>query len=126
MTRAAFAACCALFGGCLLLTGWLNGWHHSDDIPSGRGGVMSDGAINSAELATVYEGRLLSPRDLYLLQRKGLAQAGVVTGPLACQGVTLQFDTQAEADAYMAKNPDLAKGQVPCAGVALHPALRAD
>lgn len=125
MNRAAVAACIALFGCCLLLTGWINGWHHSDDIPSGRGGVMSDGSINGAELATLYKGRLLSPRDLYLLQRKGLAQAGVVSGPLACRGVSLQFDSEAEADAYMAQHPAMARGQVPCAGVDLHPALRA-
>ena len=124
MSRAPLAASAALLGACLLVTGWLNGWHHSDDVPSGREGVMADGSISGEELAPIYKGRLLSPRDLYLLQRKGLAQAGVVSGPLACQGVTLIFDTQTEADAYMAERPALAKGQVPCAGIELHPAFR--
>lgn len=108
----------------LLLAGWFNGWHHSDDVPSGSGAVTTHGGINTNRLATLYEGRLLSPRDLYLLQRDGLAQAGVVTGPLACQGVTMQFDTETEADAYMSAHPELAKGQTACSGVSLHHAFR--
>lgn len=108
---------------CLLLTGWRLGWQHSDDVPPGHGAV-TPGGIDGNRLAALYGDRLVSPRELYLLQRKGLARAGVVSGPLACQGVTLQFDSEAEADAHMARHPDLATGPPPCTTVTLHPAFR--
>ena len=123
MGRARWSLLLLAVAGCAVATGWLQGWHHSGQVPPGRGAVLGDGGIDATRLAPLYRGRLLSPRELYLLQRSGRAQAGVVSGPLACQGISLQFDTEGEADRHMAQHPSLTRGGVPCTDVVLHPAF---
>ena len=58
------------------------------------------GAIDGRALRPVYQGHYLTMNEVAALQKKGKAMGSVVNEELACQGITLYFDTGAEVDAY--------------------------
>lgn len=65
--------------------------------------LQGDGsvAVDGSQLRPAYEGRYLSTSELATLQGQGKAMMGVVNRELACQGISLYFDTDAEWQAYL-------------------------
>lgn len=59
-------------------------------------------AIDGSQLRPAYQGRYLSASELSDLQAKGKAMASANNEELACQGISLYFDTEAELEAYNA------------------------
>ncbi|MBU4213543.1 MAG: hypothetical protein KJ792_02675 [Actinobacteria bacterium] len=61
----------------------------------------SDGsvAIDASRLRPVYDGRYVTADQLGDLQQQGRATAGVNNRELACQGITLYVDTEAQTQA---------------------------
>lgn len=59
-------------------------------------------AIDGHSLRPSYYGRTLTLKQLTALQDKHLAMSNVNNRELACHGVSLYFDTDAEADQYIA------------------------
>lgn len=59
-------------------------------------------AIDGQSLSPSYYGRTLTLEQLTALQDKHLATSNVNNRELACHSVSLYFDTDAEADRYMA------------------------
>lgn len=57
-------------------------------------------AIDGQALRPVYQGHYITMNEVAALQKKGKAMGSVVNEELACQGITLYFDTGAEVDAY--------------------------
>jgi hypothetical protein len=56
--------------------------------------------IDNRQLLSQYYGRTISLPEIERLNAVGKAMAGVTNIELACHGITLVFDTTAEADAY--------------------------
>jgi len=77
-------------GGAVAPTGGPAVWRGSD------GGV----GIDASRLTPLYYGERVSPQQVLDLNEHGKAMAGVQNVEAACHGVTLYFDTGAEADAY--------------------------
>ncbi len=84
----------AVTGGVALAANQLHGaiWRQDD------GSV----AIDGVQLRPAYEGHYLSSNELKDLQAHGKAMASANDPALACQGISLYFDTEAERDAYNA------------------------
>lgn len=86
-------------------------------------------AIDGQALRDVYQGRYVTPDEVTRLQADGKAMAGVVNRELACQGITLLFDTDAEVQAYQDgftarhghEPTSLPEGTDPCAAYADSP-----
>lgn len=57
-------------------------------------------AVNGDALLPAYRGRIVTQGELEALQARGLATFGEVNRELACQGITLYFDTDSELTAY--------------------------
>lgn len=57
-------------------------------------------AIDGRALRPVYQGRYVSLDEVAALQKRGKAMGSAVNEELACQGITLYFDTEAELNAY--------------------------
>lgn len=58
-------------------------------------------AIDGSTLRPAYQGRYLNADELADLQDQGLATIGANNRELACQGITLYFDTDAQWQAYL-------------------------
>jgi hypothetical protein len=61
------------------------------------GGIVG---IDNRQLLPQYYGRTISLPEIERLNAVGKAMASVTNVELACHGITLVFDTTAEADAY--------------------------
>lgn len=59
-------------------------------------------AIDGSALRPVYHGRYLSQVELKSLEVQGKATVSANNRELACQGISLYFDTPVERDAYLA------------------------
>jgi hypothetical protein len=89
----------AVIGGITALVAVGGGAALADGNPIWR---QTDGsvAINPGLLRPAYEGRYLTEAELAALQSHGRASASANNEELACQGITLYFDTEAQRDAY--------------------------
>ena len=59
--------------------------------------------IDGGALSIAYEGRIISLDELEELNRAGRAMFGVSNVELACQSISLYFDSQTEAASYQAE-----------------------
>lgn len=57
-------------------------------------------AIDGSRLQVSYAGHRISDRKLAALQKRGKGGTGISNRELACQGITLFVDTEAELQAY--------------------------
>ncbi len=88
-------------------------------------------AIDGGSLRPAYHGRYLTADELADLQDQGLATISANNRELACQGISLYFDTDAEWQAYLddfeAREPDypatVPPGSDPCEPYADSPQL---
>lgn len=88
------AAAVLVTGGAALASHVLGGpsiWRQDD------GSVAIDGSA----LRPAYQGRYLTADELADLQAQGLATISANNRELACQGITLYFDTDAQWQAYL-------------------------
>ncbi len=114
-------------------TGLLTGGAAPAAREPGVGGIwrQDDGsvAIDVSALRPAYQGRYLTPDELASLESDGRATVSATNRELACQGITLYFDTEAEWAAYLADFEarhagdavTLAPGADPCAPYADSP-----
>ena len=58
-------------------------------------------AIDGSRLRPAYHGGYVTMGQIADLQRRGLAMGSVNSRELACQGISLYFDTEAERQAYL-------------------------
>ena len=58
-------------------------------------------AIDAAALRPVYAGRLLTADDLARLQASGQATISANNRELACQGISLYFNTEAQRESHL-------------------------
>lgn len=80
----------AIGGGTVAVAGGQGVWRQDN-------GVV---VIEGANLTPQYQGRKVSVEEIEKLNKVGKAMAGVQNIELGCHGITLYFDTKAEADAY--------------------------
>ena len=66
-------------------------------VPQGNGQYAIDGST----LRPVYQGRYVSLNELEHLKSEGKATTSVNNAELACQGISLYFDTDEQLQAYM-------------------------
>lgn len=64
---------------------------------------QDNGAYAVGDVQPVYHGAVVTPEQLKELNAHGKARFGSSTMELACQGVALYFDTDAEQDQYIAE-----------------------
>ncbi len=67
-------------------------------IERGPGGET---VIDNDALSPAYQGHKITSEELAQLKSRGLARSAVSNAELACRGVILYFDTDAEADRYI-------------------------
>lgn len=92
-----------LLGGALLATVLAGGGTVAvAGVPSVLRQADGSVAIDGQSLSPSYYGRTLTLEQLTALQDKHLAMSSVNNRELACHGVSLYFDTDGEADRYMA------------------------